>query len=256
MSTRSLFTLLACTSLIAMQASAFAEDKAASAAKKYTREEIEAIVIDTIMKNPQVIIDSVDQMQAKKESEAADQARQVITAYKTSLFEKPGDPYAGNPKGDVTIVEFFDYNCGYCKRSLPNVLKLLGEDKNVKVIFKDFPVLSPSSEDAAKAALTMNKLKPEKYLDYHAALFNLGGKFDEETLATVAEGMGVAKEEFKTTLHSTEIADLISEHRELATKLGAQGVPVFIIGNDLHPGAITYEVMKAGVAKLRADKKK
>lgn len=234
-------------------APAFAQE---DEARTYTREELEKIVVETIMKNPDAIIESVELMQAKKRQEEDAEARQAVEAYGTSLFEDKDTPYAGNPDGDVTMVEFFDYNCGYCKRSLSEVTKLIANDKNLKVLFKDYPVLSPTSETAARAALAMNKLNPDKYFDYHAALFRLGGKFSPDNLASVAEGMGVDKEEFLSTMNSAEVTKQISDNKELATKLGARGVPVFIIGKEVIPGAVSYEALKAQVEAVRAEKDK
>lgn len=217
----------------------------------YSREEIEKIVKETIMNDPQIIIDSIQAMQERREHEERQQSQQAVEAYKTSLFEDAAAPTTGNPKGDVTVVEFFDYNCGYCKHAYPELLKLVEADKNVKVILLDYPVLAPSSETAARAALAMNALLPEKYYDYHGALFRLGGQFDKDNLASVAEGMGADKKAFLAKMDSPEIANQINKNRELASKLGARGVPLFVIGKEIFPGALDYNAIKEEVAKAR-----
>lgn len=245
------FTAIALASVALAPLAASAQDKA----RTYTRAELQKIVKDTLMEDPQIIIDAVEQLQIRQQAEKENQARQVIGAYKTSLFEDKESPTAGADEGDITIVEFFDYNCGYCKRSLPNVMKLLKEDSKVKVVFKEYPVLAPSSEDAARASLAMYYLEPDRYFDFHAALFQLGGKFDEKNILAVAEGMGADRDDFKEMMQSKRVTDHLEDTRELAAKMGAQGVPVFIIGDEMFPGAITYEAMKQQVNIVREEKK-
>lgn len=245
---------LAAALLASMSFSAMAADS--SKARMYTEEEIQQIVIKTLMDKPEVIIEAVQQMQERQQAKSADQAREVIQAYRTSLFEDKDSPKAGAEDADVTIVEFFDYNCGYCKRSMPNVLKLLESDKKVNFVFKEYPVLAPTSEDAARASLAMYYLKPERYLDYHSALFNLGGKFDQANLASVAEGMGADRAAFITEMKSERVSKHLDDTRELATKMNATGVPVFIIGGEMFPGAISYEAMKDEVKAVRDAMKK
>ncbi len=215
------------------------------------RAEIEQIVVDTIMAKPEMIIESIEAMQEKQAAAEQDQARQAVQAYSTSLFEDTSSPFAGNPDGDVVVVEFFDYNCGYCKRSLPNVARLIDTDANVKVILKDYPVLSPTSETAARAALAVNEVAPDKYFDYHAALFNLGGKFDEANLAAVAVDMGIEEQAFLDAMKSDAVSEQLDENQNLARKLGARGVPLFVIGDEMFPGAIPFEQMKSEVERTR-----
>lgn len=224
---------------------------AADAAKTYTREELEQIIVETILKHPEALIQSVDNMQRQQASKQEESAKQNVEAYKTSLYSDPLSPVAGNKKGDVTIVEFFDYNCGYCRRSFDEVFKLSQTDKNVRFVFKEYPVLAPSSETAARASLAFNALKPDRYLDFHAALFRLGGRFDEETLASTAEGLGVDGAKLKAKMKDASITKHLQENSELAAKLGARGVPLFVIGSDIAPGALSYEDMQSRVGAAR-----
>jgi protein-disulfide isomerase len=126
----------------------------------------------------------------------------------------------------------------------------------VNFVFKEYPVLAPSSEDAARASLAMYYLEPDHYFDYHAALFRLGGKFDEKNLVAVAEGLGADPEKFKEMMKSKRVTDHIEDTRQLAGKMGAQGVPAFIIGGQMFPGAISYEAMKQEVDAVRTAMKK
>lgn len=251
MTLRSTFAVLALASVALSPLASAAQDKA----RTYTREEIETIVKETLMKDPQVILDAVEQMQVRKQAEEQERSRQVIGAYKTSLFEDKESPVAGAEDADVTIVEFFDYNCGYCKRSMATVMKTLKEDPKVKFVFKEYPVLAPSSETAARASLAMYYLNPERYFDFHAALFQLGGKFDDKNILAVAEGMGADPAKFRETMKSARVTKHIEDTRELAAKMGASGVPAFVIGDDLFPGAISYEVMQRQIEIAREKKK-
>lgn len=224
-------------------------------ARTYTRAELEKVVEETLMKNPQIILDAVEQMQVRKQAEQQQRSQQVIQAYRTSLFADEESPTAGAEDADITIVEFFDYNCGYCKRSLPNVMKMLKDDPKVKFVFKEYPVLAPSSESAARASLAMYYLNPDRYFDYHSALYQLGGKFDDKNLLAVAEGMGADPDQFKAMMVSDRVDKHLEETRELVAKMGAQGVPLFIIGDEMFPGAISYEVMKRQVDITRSESK-
>lgn len=246
---RATFAALA---LAATASSAFAAEEA----KTYTKEELQKIILETILDNPKTIIQSIERMQAQQVEDEQRAARDNVVAYSTSLLNDPASPVAGNKKGDVTVVEFFDYNCGYCKRSLGEVLKLSQNDKNVRFVFKEYPVLAPSSETAARASLAMYALNPDRYFDYHAALFRLGGKFDEENLASVAEGMGVDTAKFLAKMKDPAITKHLEDNKQLAAKLGARGVPLFIIGTEVSPGAISYEMMKSHVDATREAQQK
>lgn len=246
----------AALTLAAVAASPFASMAAEDKPRTYTRAEIEEIVVKTLMDKPEVIIQAVEQMQVKEQAAQMERSREAVQAYRTSLFEDKDSPVIGPKDADITIVEFFDYNCGYCKRSLPSVLKTLENDKKVRVVLKEYPVLAPSSEEAARASLAMYYLKPDNYLDFHAALFRLGGKFDEKNIVAVAEGLGVDAEKFKAEMKSKRVSGEIEKTRDLAGKMGVQGVPAFIIGNEIYPGAISYEAMKQQIDAIREAMKK
>lgn len=241
---------------VLLSATASTSVYAAEEAKTYTKEELQKIILETILENPKVIIQSVENMQMQQAEEQQRAARDNVEAYRKSLLEDPSSPVAGNKKGDVTVVEFFDYNCGYCKRSFDEVLKLSQSDKNVRFVFKEYPVLAPSSETAARASLAMHALKPDRYFDYHAALFRLGGRFDEDNLVAVAEGMGVDADKFRKKMGDASISKHLEDNKQLAAKLGARGVPLFIIGTEVSPGAISYEVMKSHVDATREAQQK
>lgn len=236
-----------------LTSAAFAQE---DVARTYTKAELQKIILETLMQHPEAIISSVEGMQKKQSADSKEKATQNILASKDELFSDKMSPVAGNKKGDVTVVEFFDYNCGYCKRSFEEVLKLTQADKNVKLIFKEYPVLAPSSMTAARASIAFYMLKPERYFDFQAALFRLGGRFDDKTLAGVAEGMGADPKKFEEKLKDPAIDKHLEDNQRLAAKLGARGVPMFIIGEELFPGAISFEQLKSEVEAAREAQKK
>ncbi len=211
-----------------------------------TKSDVEKIVRDYIKSNPQEILNAVDEYQRALVSE---QRKTVLAQNKFSLF-KDEAPEAGNPKGDVAVIEFFDYNCGYCKRVLPDIQKLLDEDKNVRFIFKDFPILGPSSELASKWALAA--AKQGKYLDYHKALMTAQGALNEEVLSSLAKDLGLDVDRLKKDAQGSDISEAISKNRALAASLGLSGTPAFIIGDEVAPGAITIERFRSLVETARA----
>ncbi|MGB1539941.1 MAG: DsbA family protein, partial [Rickettsiales bacterium] len=237
---RKSLSLLAVTTGLSLNATQVLAEEA----RTYTREEIEKIVVETIIKNPEAIIESMELMQDRAQKEKEAKAKANLQAYRTSLYEDEHSPRVGNKKPKVTVVEFFDYNCGYCKRSLDAVQQLIDVNDDIQVIFKEVAMLAPSSADAAKAALAMYKLNPDRYFDFHAALFSMNGRFDDKNLAGVAEGMGVDPDTFLKMKNSPEIKKQLDDNMSLAQKMEVTGIPVFIIGDQLFPGAIPYDVMQ------------
>ncbi|MCH2546144.1 MAG: DsbA family protein [Alphaproteobacteria bacterium] len=240
---------------IAVAAVAPLSANAQEKSRTFTESEIKELIAKTLMEQPEIIIESVQQMQVAEQRNKAERARQVVQAYSSSLYKDKDSPKIGPENADVTVVEFFDYNCGYCKRSLATVQKLMDADKKVNFIFKENPMLAPNSVDAARASLAMYYLEPKHYFDYHNALFRLGGKFDEATLSSVAEGFGVDTDKFVKMMNSDRVKNHIDETQKLAARMGSQGVPVFIIGEEVIPGAVSYEALQQQVNAVRAAKK-
>lgn len=229
---------------------------AASAQEKpVTRKEVEEIVKQVILDNPEVLMKSVENYQVKMQAERAANASKAIKDMEKELASDTLSPVVGNPKGSVTLIEFFDYHCGYCKHMLPVVTQLIEEDKDVKVVFKEFPILSEDSVTAAKAALAVYKIAPKKYFDFHTALMKASGSFDEAKLLEVAKSLGIDPDKVKSAMASKEVDDEITKNRAIATKAGISGTPAMIIGGQLIPGAVEIGELKKKVAAERAAKK-
>ena len=164
-----------------------------------------------------------------------------------------GSPVVGNAKGDVPVIEFFDYNCGYCKKAFPDVAKLIDKDKQVKLILKEFPILSKGSEEASRVALAAKM--QGKYWEFHRAMLESQGQANEASALRVAEKLGLDMTRLKKDMASPEVKKEIDDTRKLATKMGIQGTPHFIVGDRIIPGAPENlaELLDKNVAEVRKD---
>ena len=167
------------------------------------------------------------------------------------VFSSPHQANVGNPKGDVTVVEFFDYHCGYCKRFMPEVAQLLKDDKNVRVVFKEFPILSDDSEVASRAALAVYNIDKSKYLDYHILLMQSSDSFTPEVLTANAEKVGISADDFKKAFNDPKLSKDIEDNKKLAQELAITGTPGIVIGTEFMPGAISYDKLKSTVQEVR-----
>lgn len=218
-----------------------------------TKGEVQAIVKEYLVENPQVVVDALEAYRAKQEKEAEEKAKKAIEDNKTELFEMPTVPSVGPVDADIVIAEFFDYHCGYCKRMLPVIAKLLEEDKKVRVVFHELPILSKDSKQAAKAALAVFQLKPDVYFDYHSKLMNTPGKYTLEMLTEEAVKRGVDKATFEEAMKSDALDNALKSSAELAKNIGISGTPALVINDELVPGAIGYDQLKEMIAEIRAE---
>jgi protein-disulfide isomerase len=213
------------------------------------RKAIEAIIHDYLTKNPDVLLDALQAAEDKIKGEARDKAAQALSTRRREIFDDPETPFAGNPKGDVSLVEFFDYRCPYCKQVEPALEALLGEDRQLRFVYKEFPVLGPESVTASKAALAARK--QGKYDALHRALMALKGQINETAVLKTAESVGVDVERLKRDMAAPEIARALKANTELADALEIRGTPGFVIGNDIVPGAIDLASLKELIATAR-----
>lgn len=210
---------------------------------------LEDFVRDFIMKNPEVLIDSVNQMHAKEAQKQEEAAKAALKDMSDFFYKNDKLPQIGNPKGDMTVVEFFDYNCGYCKRALDAVKKTVESDKNVRVVFIDLPILSPQSETAAKWALASNK--QGKYWEFHQAMMESTAPKTEETMSEIAQTAGLDVEKLKKDAEGEDITAELAANRAAAQKLQITGTPAFIIGEEILRGFVEYEGFKAIISDER-----
>jgi protein-disulfide isomerase len=215
--------------------------------------EVEKIVENYLKNYPERVIAALEAGQQKQEQVRLEEAKKNISAKREELENDAKTPIAGNAKGDVTIVTFFDYNCGYCKRVVPTLEKLLADDKNLKIAFKDFPILGEGSVVAGKVSVAFAQVAPEKYFDFHVQMMKKSPRSEEQMLEIV-KGLGVDPAKVKEMAASKEVADLIEKKRALGQEIGVRGTPAFIVGGELVPGAIDEAQFKAMIEKARKSK--
>lgn len=237
-------------SLLAAAASVSAVASPASA-EDFSRAEIEQIVHDYLMAHPEVILEAVQALQARQEAEAAARAAANLAQLRDDIFGGPATMIAGNPDGDVTLVEFFDYRCGYCRRALPDVMALKETDPQLRIVMKEFPILGPDSVIAARAALAARK--QGKYAVFHEALMQAEGSLDEARILAVADEVGLDLDRLRGDMEAPEINATLRRNFELAEALGIRGTPAFVTRNDLVPGAVGADALKAMVNAARND---
>jgi len=215
------------------------------------RREIEKMIERYIMDHPEVVMESIKRLQDRMAREEEERAKANLVASRDKLISDPASPVGGNPDGDVTIVEFFDYRCGFCKRVFPALMEVMKSDPKVRYVFKEFPILGPESVMATKASLAVWRLEPEKYMDVHAALLAVkGGMTMNKIMKTVADA-GVDPHSVAKEMGSPEIEAMIRDTYELADSLRITGTPAFVIGDELVPGAVDIATIRRLIAKSR-----
>lgn len=230
--------------------SAFAENKP----EIFTQEqkaEINKMFEEYLMKNGETILKSVEEFRTAEEAKSQQSAQENLKLYK-DYFASKDLPSAGNPDGDITIVEFFDYNCGYCKRAFADLVKLMEEDKNIRVVFQEMPILSPVSKTMAEISHAAHL--QGKYFDMHKALMAHNGGQSYEAFKAVAETIGLDMAKVETDTKSKETQDAIAKNMKTGQDLGIRGTPGFVIGDQIFPGYIGLDGLKDAVAKARAAK--
>ncbi|MCC7252070.1 DsbA family protein [Hyphomicrobium sp.] len=215
------------------------------------RRAIEGIVKDYLVQNPEIFLEVQSALEAKVAREEAERTKALVASYAKEIYRAPNAPVAGNPDGDITVVEFFDYNCGYCKRGFAEIAKLVEQDKNVRVVFKEFPILRDESEQAAHVALAARM--QGKYWEVHSDLITTKGLVNEAVGLKIAEKHGLDMEKLKADMASPEVKAEIDRVKELAQKLSINGTPHFLVGDRAIGGAPEnlYEVLEAHVTDLR-----
>jgi len=209
------------------------------------------IVRNYLTENPEILVEMTTELDKRQQAEQAEEQEKAISENADALFRSPLSFAAGNPDGDVTVVEFFDYNCGFCRRAMPHVLKLIDTDDQVKVVFKELPIFGEDSEDAAKGALAAHK--QGKYFEMHQKLFSEPGKANKDKVLRIANEIGLDVPQLEEDMQGGSVQEALDETRELAQKLGLQGTPLYLIGDRTIPGAPEdlYDQLVEKVAEVR-----
>lgn len=216
-----------------------------------SKEEIGKIVREYLLENPEVIFEAAERHREKLRQQQARNDRALLKQHREALLADPDAFVGGNPDGNVTLVEFFDYQCGYCKRFAPALEEIKKRDPMLRVVYHEFPVLGPNSIRGAQAALAARK--QGRYLEFHEALMRVTGALDEQTLMRVARSVGLDTERLRKDMEDPKIQNIIGKTRKLAAALSINGTPAVIIGNQIARGAVPLAELTRMVARARAE---
>ncbi|MCI4645699.1 MAG: DsbA family protein [Hyphomonadaceae bacterium] len=232
---------LALSSLLLLPACA--EETASASTQSMTRAEVEEIVRDYLLENPEVIEDALLILDARQKAEEERAAREALTANHDALYQNAADYSIGPDDAEVTVVEFFDYRCGYCKRSVDYVAGLPANyEGNVRVVFKELPILSSESRIAARAALAAGL--QGKYFEMHVGLMESRGNFTNAEINMIAQEAGIDVEQMREDMETDAVNDQLADSLALARALGVTGTPAFFVGDTRVPGANTPAVTR------------
>ncbi|MEO3434437.1 DsbA family protein [Inquilinus sp. CAU 1745] len=249
MSPRSALIASVMLATIGLSAPAVVAQSASPAFDPAQTEAIESVVRNYILEHPEIIMEAMTILQTRQQEEEMARQQQQLVALQDEIFQSPSSPVIGNPEGDVTLVEFFDYQCGYCKRMLEPVQDLVREDGGLRLVMKEFPILGPESIVAARASLAAEM--QGLYAEYHNALMGHRGRLTEEVIFAVAEDVGLDVDRLREDMESEAVEAEITANLRLARQLGVNGTPAFVIGEQLIPGAVGDEVLRDLIAEER-----
>jgi len=215
--------------------------------------EIEQIIREYLVSHPEVLQEAIAELDKRQVAADTEKAKAAVAANAATIFDSPRQVVLGNAKGDVTLVEFFDYNCGYCRRALNDMLDLMKDDPNLKVVLKEFPVLGPGSLEAAQVAVAvrMQDKSGKKYLEFHQKLLGGRGQADKSRALAVAKDLGFDMPRIEKDLTGDEVRATIDENLKMADALGLNGTPSYVVGQEVVVGAVGLEALKGKVGTAR-----
>ena len=215
------------------------------------RAQVEKIVREYLLANPDILYEMQAAFEAKQERERTAQAQRTLEERRDAIFSSPYQTEIGNPDADVTVVEFFDYNCGYCARALDDMDALLAEDPNLRFVLKEVPIIRPESVGAHRVSLAVYKLAPEKYGAFHRALFAVDGVKTDRAALKVATDLGLDADAVRKAANEDSVTAAFREGTELAEALGVTGTPSYVVGDELLFGALGADTLRGKIAALR-----
>ncbi|HHI82037.1 MAG TPA: DsbA family protein [Rhizobiales bacterium] len=213
------------------------------------RAEIGTLVREYLLKNPEVLRDAFRELERRTEEAKAKSAKLAIASNAKELYRAKGDLIAGNPDGKITLVEFFDYNCGFCKRSFSDILKLAETDKDLKIVIKEFPILGPGSLEAARISIASQK--QAKYWEFHLALMTARGRMNGDKAMKIAKKIGLDIKKLKQDMEAPIVREILARNMKLAEALNIQGTPAFLVDDQLFPGAVGFSRLAGAITRIR-----
>jgi len=214
-------------------------------------ETLHPMIESYLLDNPRILQRVSAALDTEIKSAQLAQTKQALVSLQSVIYDDPDHVVLGNPQGDVTLVELFDYNCGYCRSALPDLATLMAEDPNLRVILKEFPILSQGSVDAAKVAVVVGRDKSVDYWDFHQKLFTSRGQITKDTALEAAKGLGLNPLAVGLDMESPEIDNVLARSFQIAQGLNITGTPTYIIGNEVIPGAIGIDSLRERIANMR-----
>ncbi|UOM33074.1 DsbA family protein [Acuticoccus sp. I52.16.1] len=240
---------LAAVASLALATPALAQQAADQPA--LSRSDVETIVREYLIANPEVLEEAFGALQAKRQAAAEEERAEALVAVRGELETSPHNAILGNPEGDVTLVEFFDYNCGYCRRALDDLERLIEADPDLRVVMKELPVLGEASVRASAVSIAVHQVAPEAYPEFHRKLLSSDGRADDEAAFSVVEQMGLPRDEIEATMRSDVVGEAIQESTRLARLLQIEGTPSYVIGDTMEYGAVGYDQLRARINQQR-----
>ena len=230
---------------LAAATAAFALPARADEFSPAQKQELGTFIHDYLVNNPDVLKDAIEALDKRDKATAAAERQKAVASESGPLFSSKYQATIGNPKANATLVEFFDYNCHFCKGALPDIAKLIKTDPNLKLVLKDFPVLGPGSVEAAKvASAARNQLPGDKFWAFHSKLLAMRGPIGKTEALAVAKELGLDMDKLARDMQSPEIKAGLDETMQLADALQVNGTPTFVVGQDVVVGAVGYDQLK------------
>ena len=213
--------------------------------------EIESVIRDYLLANPEILEEAFTALQQKRQLAEQQNRNRALTDERDTLENSARQAVTGNPDGDVTLVEFFDYNCSFCRRAVADMERLMEEDPGIRMVLKEFPVLGQGSVEAAQVSIAVNELAPEKYLDFHRMMFSLNRPADGRVALAVAKEVGLDEAELKAAMQMPVVQETVEEVYGLASALGLTGTPSYVVGDEVLFGAVGYDRLKEQINVAR-----
>ena len=222
---------------------------AADAPDEARRQEVETIVREYLRAHPELVTEALQEMERREQEARKKGAAEAVRVHLTELTQDPGNPVGGNPQATVTIVEFFDFQCGYCKKEEVEIIKLLQTDPDIRMVYKDLPILGPVSVFAARAALAAQK--QGKHGLFHAAMMAATGNLTEQRVLQLAAQVGLDVSRLEKDMADPSVEEILARNTHLADALSIRGTPALVIGTELVPGAVDLDSLRRLVSQAR-----